>query len=107
MNSYEVKQTKVKDNSQLKKDPKLIANLVKNGNFGMLYLPEKLYAQLRRLLIFREQLNEDMIRSINRLHRGLNIYFLEYKETLKKAEGVFSLELLKETPLLDDFTEFG
>ena len=63
VNPYAVKQTKeVEDNSQLKddrKDPKLIANLVKDGNFGMPYLPEKLYAELRRLSMFRDQLNED------------------------------------------------
>lgn len=51
INPYAVKQTKeVEDNSQLKddtKDPKLIANLVKDGNFGMPYLPEKLYVELR------------------------------------------------------------
>ena len=45
VNPYAVKQTKeLEDNSQLKddtKDPKLIANLVKDGNFGMPYLPEK------------------------------------------------------------------
>lgn len=45
VNPYAVKQTKeVEDNSQLKddaKDPKLIANLVKDGNFGMPYLAEK------------------------------------------------------------------
>ncbi|MDR2993827.1 MAG: IS110 family transposase [Bacillus cereus] len=50
MNPYAVKQTKeVEDNSQLKddtKDPKLIANLVKEGNFGMPYLPEKVYADI-------------------------------------------------------------
>lgn len=44
VNPYAVKQTKeVEDNSQVKddtKDPKLIANLVKDGNFGMPYLPE-------------------------------------------------------------------
>ena len=42
VNPYAVKQTKeVEDNSQLnddKKEPKLIANLVKDGNFGMPYL---------------------------------------------------------------------
>lgn len=58
VNPYAVKQTKeLEDNSQLKddrKDPKLIANLVKDGNFGMPYLPEKLYAELRRLSMFRD-----------------------------------------------------
>ena len=41
VNPYAVKQTKeVEDNSQLKddtKDPKLIANLVKDGNFMKLF----------------------------------------------------------------------
>ena len=56
---WAVKQTKeLEDNSQLKddtKDPKLIANLVKDGNFEMPYLPEQLYADLRRLSMFRDQ----------------------------------------------------
>ena len=106
VNPYAVNQTKeLEDNSQMKddtKDPKLIANLVKDGNFGMPYLPEQLYADLRRLSMFRDQLNEDRIRSINRLHRELKIYFPEYKEALGKTEGTFSLELLKQAPCPDD-----
>ncbi len=111
VNPYAVKQTKeVEDNSQLKddrKDPKLIANLVKDGNFGMPYLPEKLYAELRRLSMFRDQLNEDRIRSINRLHREMKIYFPEYKDALGKVDGAFSLELLKQAPFPDDLTALG
>ena len=111
VNPYAVKQTKeVEDNSQLKddrKDPKLIANLVKDGNFGMPYLPEKLYAELRRLSMFRDQLNEDRIRSINRMHRELKIYFPEYKDALGKVDGAFSLELLKHAPFPEDLTALG
>ena len=111
VNPYAVKQTKeVEDNSQLKddtKDPKLIANLVKDGNFGMPYLPEKLYGELRRLSMFREQLNEDRIRSINRMHREMKIYFPEYKDALGKVDGAFSLELLKQAPFPDDLTALG
>ena len=63
VNPYAVKQTKeLEDNSQLKddrKDPKLIANLVKDGNYGMPYLPEDVYAELRRLSMLRDQLTED------------------------------------------------
>ena len=95
VNPYAVKQTKeLEDNSQLKddkKDPKLIANLVKDGNFGMPYLPEKLYAELRRLSMFRDQLNEDRIRFLNRLHREMKIYFPEYKDAFGKFDGAFSL----------------
>lgn len=111
VNPYAVKQTKeVEDNSQLKddtKDPKLIANLVKDGNFGMPYLPEKLYGELRRLSMFRAQLNEDRIRSINRMHREMKIYFPEYKDALGKVDGAFSLELLKQAPFPDDLTALG
>ena len=46
VNPYAVKQIKeLEDNSQLKddsKNSKLIANLVKDGNYGMSYLPEGL-----------------------------------------------------------------
>jgi len=111
VNPYAVKQTKeVEDNSQLKddtKDPKLIANLVKDGNFGMPYLPEKLYAELRRLSMFRDQLNEDRIRAINRMHREMKIYFPEYKDALGKVDGAFSLELLKQAPFPDDLIALG
>ena len=111
VNPYAVKQTKeLEDNSQLKddtKDPKLIANLVKDGNFGMPYLPEKLYAELRRLSLFRDQLNEDRIRAINRMHRELKIYFPEYKDALGKVEGSFSLELLRQAPFPADLIELG
>lgn len=111
VNPYAVKQTKeVEDNSQPKddtKDPKLIANLVKDGNFGMPYLPEKLYAELRRLSMFRDQLNEDRIRSINRMHREMKIFFSEYKDALGKVDGAFSLELLKQAPFPEDLAELG
>ena len=111
VNPYAVKQTKeVEDNSQLKddtKDPKLIANLVKDGNFGMPYLPEKVYAELRRLSMFRDQLNEDRIRTINRMHREMKIYFPEYKDALGKVDGAFSLELLKQAPFPEDLKELG
>ena len=111
VNPYAVKQTKeVEDNSQMKddrKDPKLIANLVKDGNFGMPYLPEKLYAELRRLSMFRDQLNEDRTRTINRMHREMKIYFPEYKDALGKVDGAFSLELLRQAPFPDDLISLG
>lgn len=111
VNPYAVKQTKeVEDNSQLKddrKDPKLIANLVKDGNFGMPYLPEKLYADIRRLSMFRDQLNEDRIRNLNRLHREMKIYFPEYKDAFGKIDGAFCLEELKVAPFPDDLVAIG
>ena len=111
VNPYAVKQTKeVEDNSQMKddkKDPKLIANLVKDGNFGMPYLPEKVYADLRRLSMLRDQLTEDRIRTLNRMHRDMKIYFPEYKEALGKTDGAFSLELLSQAPFPEEIRELG
>ena len=111
VNPYAVKQTKeIEDNSQLKddrKDPKLIANLVKDGNYGMPYLPEGVYADLRRLSMFRDQLTEDRIRNINRLHREMKIYFPEYKDALGKFDGAFCMELLKVAPFPEDIIKIG
>ncbi len=111
VNPYAVKQTKeIEDNSQNKddrKDPKLIANLVKDGNFGMPYLPEGLYAEIRRLSMFRDQLQEDRIRNLNRLHREMKIYFPEYKDAFGKVDGAFCLELLKAAPFPEDLLQLG
>lgn len=111
VNPYAVKQTKeLEDNSQQKddrKDRKLIANLVKDGNYGMPYLPEKVYAELRRLSMFREQLTEDRNRSMNRLHREMKIYFPEYKDAFGKIDGAFCMAVLKEAPFPEDILELG
>lgn len=111
VNPYAVKQSKeIEDNSQLKddrKDPKLIANLVKDGNYGMPYLPEKVYADMRRLSMFRDQLAEDRIRNINRLHRELKIYFPEYMDAFGKLDGTFTLEVLKSAPIPADIITLG
>ena len=111
VNPYAVKQSKeIEDNSQLKddrKDPKLIANLVKDGNYGMPYLPEKIYADMRRLSMFRDQLAEDRIRNINRLHRELKIYFPEYMDAFGKIDGAFALEVLKVSCIPSEITEQG
>lgn len=111
VNPYAVKQIKeIEDNSQLKdddKDPKLIANLVKDGNYGMPYLPEKLYADMRRLSMLKEQLTEDRIRCMNRIHRELKIYFPEYMDAFGKIDGMFTMEILKKAPLPEDIKALG
>lgn len=111
VNPYAVKQTKeLEDNSQLKddrKDPKLIANLVKDGNYGMPYLPEGLYAELRRLSMLRDQLTEDRTRCLNRIHREMKIYFPEYKDAFGKLDGSFTLMILKVAPFPEDILKLG
>ena len=111
VNPYAVKQTKeLEDNSQLKddrKDPKLIANLVKDGNYGMPYLPEGVYAELRRLSMLRDQLTEDRIRNINRLHREMKICFPEYMDAFGKLDGSFTLMVLKKAPFPEEILTLG
>lgn len=111
VNPYAVKQSKeIEDNSQLKddrKDPKVIANLVKDGNYGMPYIPEKLYAELRRYATLRDQLTEDKIRAVNRLHREMKIYFPEYMDAFGKIDGSFALEVLKAAPIPSDIIILG
>jgi transposase len=111
VNPYAVKQTKeLEDNSQKKddrKDPKLIANLVKDGNFGMPYLPEGVYAQMRHLSMLREQLSEDKIRTQNRLHREMKIFFPEYADAFGALDGAFTIEVLKKAPFPEDIVTLG
>ena len=73
----------------------------------MPYLPEKIYADLRRLSMFRDQLTEDRIRNVNRLHRELKIYFPEYMDAFGKIDGAFTLEVLRVSAIPSDITELG
>ena len=111
VNPYAVKQTKeLEDNSQDKndrKDPKLIANLVKDGNYGLPYLPEDTYATMRTLSGFRDQLKEELGRSINRLHRELTIVFPEYKVAFSKIDGPFTLSLLSQAAIPSELVALG
>ncbi len=111
VNPYAVKQTKeLEDNSQLKddrKDPKLIANLVKDGNYSMPYLPEDVYAELRRLSMLRDQLTEDRVRYVNRLHREMKIFFPEYMDAFGKLDGSFTLMILKKAPFPEEIQALG
>src|SRR5699024_10970427 len=59
------------------------------------------------LAMFRDQLCEDRIRCLNRLHREMKIYFPEYKDALGKVDGVFSLELLRKAPFPETMIPLG
>lgn len=111
VNPHAVNKTKeVEDNSQAKndkKDPKLIASLVKDGNYGMPYLPEDVYAEMRALSMMRDQLTEDKGRNMNRLHRELKIVFPEYRDAFSKIDGDFTISLLKRGLLPSDLAKLG
>lgn len=111
VNPYAVKQTKeIEDNGQRKddrKDPKPIANLAKDGNFEIPYIPEGLYAEIRGLSSIREQLMEGRTQSVNRLHKQLKVCFSEYKDAFGKMDGAFTLEVLMNAPFLADIIRLG
>lgn len=111
VNPYAVKQSKeIEDNSQAKndrKDPKTIACLVKDGNYGIPYIPDGVYAEIRRLSTFRDQLLEDQIRCMNRLHRELRIVFPEYNDAFGTLAGISTLELLRVAQTPEDIVALG
>lgn len=57
--------------------------------------------------MFRDQLTEDRIRNVNRLHRELKIYFPEYMDAFGKIDGAFTLEVLRVSAIPSDITELG
>ena len=111
VNPYAVKATKeIQDNSQLKsdrKDPGVIAELAKNGNYSVPYIAEGTYASLRELELFRERVMEDRIRDINRLCQEMDKYFPEYRRIYKDVDMVFSLAVLAKAPLPEDIVRIG
>lgn len=56
---------------------------------------------------WRDQLTEDRIRNINRLHREMKIYFPEYRDAFGKLDGAFTLEALKAAPFPEDIVRLG
>ena len=57
--------------------------------------------------MFRDQLNEDRTRTINRLHREMKICFPEYKDAFGKFDGAFCLEVLRKVPFPEDLIAIG
>ena len=57
--------------------------------------------------MLRDQLTEDRIRNINRLHRELKICFPEYMDAFGKLDGAFTLMVLKKAPFPEDILALG
>ena len=73
----------------------------------MPYLPGGAYANLRRHTMLWNQLAEDRIRNMNRLHWEKKIYFPEYKDTFGRVDGAFCMEILKVELFLEDILQIG
>ena len=111
VNPQHVKKSKeLDDNSQSKndrKDPKVIAGLVKDGRYSYPYIPEGVYAELRTASNLRFRIESELTSVKNRLARWISIYFPEYREVYGKSDAKGGLMVLKAAPLPEDIIELG
>lgn len=111
VNPHHVKKSKeLDDNNPTKndrKDPKVIARLVKEGRYMIPYLPEGVYADLRTASNMRFQIQSELTRIQNRISRWVNIYFPEYKTVYGKPDAVSGMMILKQAPLPEDILTLG
>ena len=111
VNPHHVKKSKeLDDNSQTKndrKDPKVIAGLVREGRYMIPYLPDGVYADLRIASNMRFQIQSELTRILNRISRWFNIYFPEYKTVYGNLDAVSGMLVLKTAPLPEDILTLG
>ena len=111
VNPHHVKKTKeLDDNNPTKndrKDPKVIAGLVREGRYMIPYLPDGVYADLRTASNIRFQLQAELTRIQNRISRWFNIYFPEYKMVYGKPDAKSGMLILKAAPLPEDILTLG
>lgn len=102
VNPHHVKKSKeLDDNNPTKndrKDPKVIAGLVREGRYMIPYLPDGVYADLRTASNIRFQLQAELTRIQNRISRWFNIYFPEYKTVYGKPDAKSGMLILKAAP---------
>ena len=111
VNPHHVKKSKeLDDNSQSKndrKDPKVIAGLVKDGRFTEPYIPEGVYAELRTASNMRFRIESELTGVKNRLARWFSMYFPEYNKVYGKTDAVSGLMVLRRAPLPEDIIALG
>ena len=102
-NPYHVKKAKeLDDNSPSKsdrKDPKTIAMLVKDGRYQIPYMPQGLFAELRKANNLREEWLVKSWTVKNKVQRWIDTYNPEFTDVFKSWEGKAALLTLREMPL--------
>ena len=111
VNPHHVKKSKeLDDNHPTKndrKDPKVIAGLIKDGRYSYPYLPDRVYADLRTASNLRFQTQSELTRIQNRISRWFSIYFPEYKDVYGNADAKSGMMILKAAPLPNDIVTLG
>ena len=111
VNPHHVKKSKeLDDNSQSKndrKDPQVIAGLVKDGRYSYPYIPEGIFAELRTASNLRFRIESELTSVKNRMARWFSIYFPEYRDVYGKPDSKGGVMILKVAPLPEDIIELG
>ena len=111
VNPHHVHKTKeLDDNSPSKndrKDPRVIAGLVRDGRYFYSYMPTGVYAELRNALNRRFVLVEEQTRSKNRLQKWVVVYFPEYKGIYTHIDAKGGLLVLKQAPTPEEIVRLG
>lgn len=111
VNPNHVHKTKeLDDNSPSKndrKDPRLIAALVKDGRYFYSYMPTGVYAELRNASNRRFVLVEEQTRAKNRLQKWIAVYFPEFKGIYTHIDAKGGLLVLKRAATPEDVVQLG
>ena len=111
VNPHHVKKSKeLDDNNPSKndrKDPKVIAGLVKDGRYFRPYIPTGVYAEIRALSGLQVLAQSEITRLKNRIARWFSIYFPNYKDVYGNIDAVSGLMVLKAAPLPEDIVKLG
>ncbi|MEI3340592.1 MAG: IS110 family transposase [Eubacterium sp.] len=108
VNPHHVHKTKeLDDNSPSKndrKDPRVIAGLVKDGRYFYSYMPTGVYAELRNV---HRSLVEELTRAKNRLQKWIAVYFPEYKGIYTHIDAKGGLLVLKQASTPEEIVKLG
>jgi transposase len=111
VNPHHVNKSKeLEDNSQTKndlKDAKVIANLIKNGDYTEPKLPTDIFADLRVMMNLREKVSNSLSQAKIRVQNWLDRFFPEYSQVFSSWDGKASLMTLKEFPLPQEIVSLG
>ena len=111
VNPHHVKKSKELDDNETykydRKDPKVIAGLIREGRYSYPYLPDGVYADLRTASNLRFQLQSELTRLQNRMSRWFSIYFPEYKNVYGRTDAKSGMMILKRAPLPEDIVALG
>ena len=111
VNPHHVKKSKeLDDNNPSKndrKDPKVIAGLVKDGRYFCPYIPNGIYAEIRTLSGLQVSTQCELTRLKNRIARWFSIYFPNYKDVYRNVDAVSGRMILKVATLPADLVKLG